>query len=98
MLAVPTYSDLHHFFYMFAVVSGTEPWLIMGVVAAHALVAFAELQKTTVSFVVSVCLSVRPHGKTLLPLDGFLRNVFFEYFSKICRQNSSYIKSDGNNN
>jgi hypothetical protein len=59
VLAVPTYSDLHYFFFMFAVVSGTEPWLIMGVVAVHTLVAFAELQKTTVSFVVSVCPSVR---------------------------------------
>jgi hypothetical protein len=35
--------------------------------------ALAKLQKATVSFVVSVCLSpsVRPHGTTQLPLDGF---------------------------
>jgi hypothetical protein len=44
---------------------------------------FAKLQKTTISFVMSVssfvrpsfglsvCLSVRPHGITRLPLDGF---------------------------
>jgi hypothetical protein len=30
----------------------------------------------------SSCLSVRPHGKTRLPLDGFSWNLVFEYFSK----------------
>jgi len=34
--------------------------------------AFAKLQKTTISFDMSVCLSVYPHGKTPLPQDGFL--------------------------
>jgi len=29
-----------------------------------------------------LCLSVRPHGTTLLPLDGFLWNLVFDYFSK----------------
>ena len=34
--------------------------------------AFEKLQKVTISFVVmSVCLSVHPHGTTGLPLDGF---------------------------
>jgi len=28
----------------------------------------------------SSCLSVRPHGITLLPLDRFSRNLIFEYF------------------
>jgi hypothetical protein len=32
---------------------------------------FAKLRKTTISFVVSVCPSVRPHGTTLFLLDGF---------------------------
>ena len=41
----------------------------------------------------SVCLSVRPHGTTQLPLDGFLWNLTFEYFSKICRENSNLIKT-----
>ena len=27
-----------------------------------------------------------------LPLDGFSRNLMFEYFSKICRETSSFIK------
>jgi hypothetical protein len=31
---------------------------------------FAKLQKATVSFVMTVCLSV--HGTALLPLNGFL--------------------------
>jgi hypothetical protein len=36
---------------------------------------FAKLRKATISFVMSVCLhnllSVRPHGTTGLPLNGF---------------------------
>ena len=36
--------------------------------------------------------SVRPHGTTLLTLDGFSWNLIFEYFSKICRENSGFIK------
>ena len=43
----------------------------------------------------SVCLSVRPsvrpHGTTRLPLDGFLWNFIFECFSKICRENAICI-------
>ena len=33
--------------------------------------AFAKLRKATVSFVMSVRPSVRPHGTTLMQLDGF---------------------------
>jgi len=50
--------------------------------------AFAELRKATVSFV----MSMRPHGANRLPLDGFSWNLTFEYFSKICRENSSFVK------
>jgi hypothetical protein len=31
----------------------------------------------------SVCLPVRPHGTTRLPLEGFSLNFILEYFSKI---------------
>jgi len=34
--------------------------------------AFTEVRKATVSFFLSVCLSVRPHGTARLPPDGFL--------------------------
>jgi hypothetical protein len=37
-------------------------------------------------------MSVRTHRTTPLPLDGFLLNLIFEYFSKIYRENSSFIK------
>ena len=42
----------------------------------------------------SAHLSVRPHRihVTRLPLDGFSWNLIFEYFSKICLENSSLIK------
>jgi len=58
--------------------------------------AFIKLLKATTSFVtsvrVSVRLSVRPHGTTLLQLDGFLLNLIFQYFSEIYRENPSFIK------
>jgi hypothetical protein len=54
--------------------------------------AFAKLQKAIISFVMSVSLSVRPHRITQLALDEFLRNLIFNFFSKICRENSSFIK------
>jgi hypothetical protein len=54
--------------------------------------AFAKLRKATISFVMSVRLSIRPHRTPRLPLDGFSWNFLFEYFSKICWQNSSVIK------
>jgi hypothetical protein len=33
--------------------------------------ALEKLRTATISFVISVRPSVRPHGRTLLPLDGF---------------------------
>ena len=39
-----------------------------------------------------VCLSVRTHGTSRLPLDGFSWNLMFECSSKICVENSSFIK------
>ena len=40
----------------------------------------------------SSCLSIRPHGTTRRPLEGFSWKFIFDYFSKICRENSSFIK------
>ena len=37
-------------------------------------------------------MSVRPHGTTRLPLDGFSWNLTFEFFRKMCQENSSFIK------
>ena len=37
-------------------------------------------------------MSVLLHGTTRLPLDGFSWNLIFEFFSKICRENSSFVK------
>ena len=59
--------------------------------------AFAKFGKATINFVRSVCPSVCPYGTIRLPLDGFLRNFMFESFSKSCRENSSFIKSEKNN-
>jgi hypothetical protein len=50
--------------------------------------ALAKLRKATFSFIVSVCT----HGTTLLPLYGFSQNLIFKDFSKICEENSSFIK------
>jgi hypothetical protein len=40
-------------------------------------------------------MSVRPYGTTGLPLDGFSLNFIFEYFPKICRENSGFISGAG---
>jgi hypothetical protein len=40
----------------------------------------------------SICPSVRPYGTALLPLEGFAWNLIFEYFYKICQENSSLIQ------
>jgi hypothetical protein len=39
---------------------------------------------------------VCPHGTTRLPMDGVPLNFTFANFSKICRENSSFLKSDKN--
>jgi hypothetical protein len=57
---------------------------------------FYKLRKATISFVLSVRLSVRPsvrsHGTTRLSLDGFSWNLIFDCFSKHCREKASVIK------
>jgi hypothetical protein len=53
--------------------------------------AFLNFPKATISFVTSIRPSVWPH-KTQLPLNEFPRNLIFQYFSKICWENSSLIK------
>jgi hypothetical protein len=42
----------------------------------------------------SVC---PPHGTTRLPLDGFSRNLIFQYFSKFVEKIQGSLKSDKNN-
>ena len=46
----------------------------------------------TASSRLSVRPSVRPHRTTRFPLDGFSWNLIYEDSSKICRENSSFIK------
>ena len=50
------------------------------------LCALAKLRKTSFSF-----MAVRPHGTTRFLQGRFSWNFMFEYFSKICRENSSFI-------
>jgi len=40
-----------------------------------------------------VCQCVCPRRTTLLPMDEFSQNLVFQHFSKICRENSSFIKA-----
>jgi hypothetical protein len=58
--------------------------------------AFAKFLRATISFVVSVCpsvrLSLRSHCTSLPPLHGFSLNLIFEYFSEIYWENSSLIE------
>jgi hypothetical protein len=55
-----------------------------------ALGAFEKLRKVTISFIMSVRLSITPHGTTLFPLEGFSRSLIFAYFSKICCQKPKF--------
>jgi hypothetical protein len=54
--------------------------------------AFAKLRKATISFLISVRPSVRPHCTTQLPLDIFPSLLISGYFSGIWRENWSSIK------
>jgi len=61
----------------------------MFVVLITLLDAFAKLRKATY---LHVRPPARPQGTTRLPLDEFSQYLVFEYPSKICRLNSSFIK------
>jgi len=55
-----------------------------------------NIAKATISFVMSVCLSirqphVRPRGMTWLSLDGFSWN--FMFFSQICRNSVKFYEN-----
>jgi hypothetical protein len=54
--------------------------------------AFTKLRKSELGFVMPVCLSVIPNRTTRLPLDGFSLDFIFGYLSKICLEDSSFIK------
>jgi len=56
--------------------------------------SFAKLRKATISFFMSVSLSVRPHGKIRLSVDGASCNL--SIFWKTCRENQVSLKSDKN--
>ena len=55
--------------------------------------SLTKLCKATIRFV----MAVRPQGTTVLPLDGFLWNLIFDYFSKMYRENEVSLKSYKNN-
>jgi len=42
-------------------------------------------------------MSVRPHGTTNCLVDGYARNLIFEYFWKLCPENWNVIKTHNNN-
>jgi len=60
--------------------------------------AFAKLRTATISFVMSVCLSGRPHGTTRLPLDGLSKILcFMFFFRKPIEKIQMLFESDKNN-
>jgi hypothetical protein len=50
----------------------------------------SQIAKT--DYQLHVRLSIHLPGATRLPLDWFPWNFIFEYFSKTCRENSSFVK------
>jgi len=53
---------------------------------------WAHLQNWEKCLLLVSCLFVCPHGTKRLPLDGFSWNLLFDYFWKICRERSSFMK------
>jgi len=47
----------------------------------------AKLRKAIITFIMSVCPFVRPHGITRLSEDRFPWNFIFEELSKTCSEN-----------
>jgi hypothetical protein len=65
---------------------------------SHTLLGvFAKFRRASISFVMSVCPSVCPHGTTRLTVDGFRCNLLFGYFSKMCREALSLMIMGKNN-
>jgi hypothetical protein len=75
---------------------------LLGAFAKLRKVTIFFVMSACLSVFLSVCLSVCPsvhpsirqHGKTGLLLEGLSRNFtsIFEYFSKVCHDNSYFIK------
>ena len=51
----------------------------------------ARSQNCEMQLLGSLCPSVCTRGTSRLPLDGFSWILIFEHFSKICRENSSFL-------
>jgi len=60
--------------------------------------AFSTFLNATIGCIMSVLLSILPHGTTRLPLNGFSWNLVYEYFSKFCRKNSQLSLNSEKNN
>jgi hypothetical protein len=58
---------------------------------------FAKLRQATISVIVSLSLSVPPHGTTRFRLDGFSWNLMFYYYRKSVEKNQVSFKSEKNN-
>jgi uncharacterized membrane protein len=94
--------------YKFSQISGemSDEWMsewaqwMLGTMLVHSFVgAFAKLRKANIRFVMSVCLFVRLSVCLFVRIkqlgsskDGFSWNLVFEYFYKICRENSIFTK------
>ena len=61
--------------------------------------ALAKLRKATISFVMSVCLSVRPRGTIWLLLNGFSWTMKFKdfFFENLLRKLKDWLICDKNN-
>ena len=59
--------------------------------------AFLKLRKETISFLMSVHMSVCPRETFRLPLDGFSWNLIFEYFSETRRKIHVWLKYKNTN-
>ena len=87
------YNKLFTLIFVFNVLSPTK--LLSPSKQTRVLSCFKRVRKTVKSdyYLRHVCLSARPHGTTLCSLNGFPWNLISKHLSKICRENSSFIKN-----
>jgi len=55
---------------------------------------FKVISQNCAKATISCVMSVRPYGTIRLRIEEFSLHLIFVYFSKICRENSGFIKSD----
>ena len=78
--------------------SSLQVWIALVIKTLYIfLSALAKFREATLSFVMSVCPSLRPYGATRLQLVVFSWNFIWDFFRKYVQKIEVSLKSDNNN-